>query len=65
MRNDKLQKLRVDRGWTIQQLAVKAQVSTQTIRKAEKGRIISDVMQARIANALDTARDRLFPRSRP
>lgn len=52
-RNDILRRLRVEvKGWTKQDLAREAGVSTQTIRKAERGQEVSEVSQARIAKAL-------------
>jgi transcriptional regulator with XRE-family HTH domain len=50
-----IEKLRLDeKGWTQAQLATKAGLSAQTVRKAEKGEPVSIVSMARIAKALDT-----------
>lgn len=59
-RNDKLRKLRIAKGWTKQQLATAAQVSAQTIRKAERGQKISEALMGRIANALGVSFDKVF-----
>ena len=48
-----VRRLRVEvKGWPQSRLAKEAEVSAQTVRKAEKGLPISEVCLARIANAL-------------
>jgi transcriptional regulator with XRE-family HTH domain len=60
--NDRLRKLRLDeKGWTMSELARKADVSAQTVRKAERGEAISEVSMARIAKALGSTVKTLFP----
>lgn len=44
----------------MEELGRKAEVSAQTVRKAERGIPISDVCRARIAKALGTSLERLF-----
>jgi len=59
-----LRKLRVEeKGWTMEELARAASVSAQTVRKAERGMPISEVSRARIAKALGTSIQKLFPGS--
>lgn len=56
--------LRIDeKGWSKEELARKADVSAQTVRKAERGAGISEVSEARIAKALGTTVEKLFPKS--
>ena len=59
--NDKLKRKRLDeKAWTMEDLADEARVSAQTVRKAEQGKIISEVSKARIAKALGTTAAELF-----
>jgi len=63
--NRRLIEMRIDeKGWTKEYLAKQAGVSTQTIRKAERGEPISDVSMARIAKALGTDRRTVFGSAR-
>lgn len=60
--NQALRRLRLDgKGWTHEELSREAKLSSQTVRKAERGLPISDVSMAKIAKALDTSVDTLFP----
>ena len=52
-----------ERGMTMEDLAKEARVSSQTIRKAERGLKISVVSRARIAKALGRPVADLFPGS--
>ena len=57
-----LQRIRLtERGWTKEELGRRAGVSSQTVRKAERGESISEVSRARIAKALGVAVEKLFP----
>lgn len=59
--NGKLKQIRLyEKTWTIEHLADEAKVSTQTVRKAEQGKTISEVSKARIAKALGTTAAELF-----
>jgi DNA-binding XRE family transcriptional regulator len=63
--NRRLIDMRIDeKGWTKEYLAKQAGVSTQTIRKAERGEAISDVSMARIAKALGVNRRTIFASGR-
>ena len=60
-RNDKLHRIRVqEKGWTKQELAKHAGTSAQTVRKAERGDAVNEVMQGRIAKALGVNVEDLF-----
>jgi transcriptional regulator with XRE-family HTH domain len=61
MPNDVLHQLRLNRGWTKEELARQAKVSAQTVRKAERGGRISEVNMAKIAKALQVRPNKLFP----
>jgi transcriptional regulator with XRE-family HTH domain len=62
--NKLLRRLRVEeKGWSKEELGRKADVSAQTVRKAERGLAISEISRARIAKALGTETDKLFPDS--
>jgi transcriptional regulator with XRE-family HTH domain len=50
-----------DKGWTKEELARHAEISAQTVRKAERGQPISETSMARIAKALGIAAGKLFP----
>jgi len=47
----------------MEELARRAQVSAQTVRKAERGTGVSEISEARIARALGTTVEKLFSRS--
>jgi transcriptional regulator with XRE-family HTH domain len=50
-----------DKGWSMEELARAAGVSSQTVRKAERGIRVSELSMARIAKALGLSVARLFP----
>jgi DNA-binding XRE family transcriptional regulator len=54
-------KLRIEKGWTQPQLAIKAQVSIATISKAENNKYINPLSMSRIASALGKTLDEVFP----
>jgi transcriptional regulator with XRE-family HTH domain len=57
-----LRRLRVEeKAWSKEELARKAGVSAQTVRKAESGLPISEVSMSKIAKALGTSIGKLFP----
>jgi transcriptional regulator with XRE-family HTH domain len=59
--NGTLRKIRVEeKGWTMEELARRAEVSAQTVRKAERGLSVSEISQARIAKTLGVSVERLF-----
>jgi len=60
--NKLLRRLRVDeKGWGKEELARAAGVSSQTVRKAERGQSISEVSMARLAKAFGVTVKKLFP----
>jgi transcriptional regulator with XRE-family HTH domain len=60
--NSALRKLRLDdKTWTKEELARRAGVSSQTVRKAERGESVSEASQARLAKALGVSIEKLFP----
>jgi transcriptional regulator with XRE-family HTH domain len=50
-----------DKNLTKEALARRADVSAQTVRKAERGESISEVSKAKIAKVLGISVDELFP----
>lgn len=62
--NTKLTRLRESKGWTMEELARKAGVSSQTVSKAERGIKITGAKKGKIAGALSTSIEALFENSR-
>jgi transcriptional regulator with XRE-family HTH domain len=59
-----MRRLRIeDKGWTKEELARRADISAQTVRKAERGESVSEISQARLAKALGVTVEKLFPKS--
>lgn len=52
--------LRLDYNFTKEELARKADVSSQTVRKAERGGTISEINQVKLAKVLKTTPEKLF-----
>ena len=50
----------MERGWTKEELARRAEVSSQTIRKAERGFALREDSMAKIARALEVSPEELF-----
>jgi len=60
--NVRFRHLRVDeKNWTKEELARRANVSGQTVRKAERGEPISEISMAKLAKALGAPVGELFP----
>lgn len=59
-KNTLLHRLRLERGWTKEELARRAEVSSQTIRKAERGFALREDSMAKIARALEVSPEELF-----
>jgi DNA-binding XRE family transcriptional regulator len=60
MKNDLLRQLRLEKEWTKEELARQARVSSQTVRKAEDGRSVSEISRVKIARALGAPPEDLF-----
>jgi transcriptional regulator with XRE-family HTH domain len=56
-----VKELRLDKGWTITELAKRTELSAKTISKMEKGIKTSEVSKRKVANALKIKHERVFP----
>jgi DNA-binding XRE family transcriptional regulator len=52
---------RLNKGWTITELAKRAELSPKTISKMEKGVKTSEVSERKVANALEVKHVKVFP----
>jgi transcriptional regulator with XRE-family HTH domain len=59
-KNTLLHRLRLEHGWTKEELARQAEVSSQTIRKAERGFPLREDSMAKIARALEASPGEIF-----
>lgn len=59
--SNKVKEFRLDKGWTITELARRTGLSSKTVSKMEKGIKVSEVSQRRVANALEVKHDKVFP----
>jgi transcriptional regulator with XRE-family HTH domain len=60
MKNGQIRKLRLAKGWSKEELARQAHVSSQTVRRAETGGSLSEVSREKIARALEVRAEDLF-----
>jgi transcriptional regulator with XRE-family HTH domain len=59
--NEQLRRLRVDeKTLTLEELARRAGVSSQTLRKAERGQQVSEISKSKIAKALGVSAGKIF-----
>lgn len=59
-RNERLRALRLEKGWSVAELARRAGVAPQTAKKAEDGDAVTEVKQAQLAKALGVGTDEVF-----
>jgi len=60
-RPNNVKEFRLDKGWTITELARRTGLSPKTVSKMEKGIKVSEVSQRRVANALEVQHKKVFP----
>lgn len=61
MKNN-VKEFRLNKGWTITELAKRAELSAKTISKMEKGSATSEVSERKVANALHMSHKKVFSR---
>jgi DNA-binding XRE family transcriptional regulator len=61
---NKVKEFRLDKGWTITELAKRADLSPKTISKMEKGYKTSEVSERKVTNALLVKYEKVFPKKK-